>query len=72
MADCRVYTVGSEGDLKKYRRFVCDNDNDAIVWANHLVGEIAIELWIGDRFVIRLEPKTNVEKKRLLISDSSP
>jgi hypothetical protein len=61
MADCRSYTVGSEGELKTCRRFVCDNDNDAIVWAKHLVGETAIELWCGDRFVIRLEPKPIVK-----------
>lgn len=54
--DYRAYTVGSDGHFVRFRRFSCDCDNDAIVWAKQLVDGAVIELWNGNRFVARLEP----------------
>jgi hypothetical protein len=55
----RVVTVDYDGKLSRHRGFVCDNDNDAIVWAKQLVDEAPVELWSGARFVTRLEPQSN-------------
>jgi hypothetical protein len=57
LADYRAYTVGHDGHFIASRVFVCDDDSDAIEWANHLVDGHDIELWNEDRFVIRLERK---------------
>ncbi len=35
----------------------CDEDSDAIDWAKKLVTDFAIELWCGERFVARIEPR---------------
>ena len=55
----RVVTVDYDGKLSRHRGFVCDNDDDAIVWAKQLVDEAPVELWSGARFVTRLEPRSN-------------
>jgi hypothetical protein len=51
----RAYTVGNDGHFTAARAFTCPNDHDAIVWAKQLVDGHDIELWSGDRFVIRLD-----------------
>jgi hypothetical protein len=42
MPNYRVVKIDKSGQLSRHRSFVCDNDDDAIVWAK--------------RFVARLEP----------------
>jgi hypothetical protein len=37
---------------------VCADDAEAIEKAQRLVDRFAVELWSGERFVIRLEAKT--------------
>jgi hypothetical protein len=57
MADYRAYIVGRDGHFIASRVFVCDDDNDAIEWANQLVEGHDIELWNEDRFVTQLRHK---------------
>lgn len=57
VAEYRAYAVGHDGRLVGSRAFVCDSDADATVWAKQLVDGHDIELWSGDRLVIRLEHK---------------
>jgi hypothetical protein len=59
----RVVTVDYDGKLSRHRGFVCDNDDDAIVWAKQLVDEAPVELWSGARFVTRLEPRSNAKAR---------
>ena len=40
----RVVTIDCDGKLSRHRGFVCDNDDDAIVWAKQLVDEVPVEL----------------------------
>jgi hypothetical protein len=50
-----------DGHFAASRAFTCADDDDAIVWAKQLVDGHDIELWSGDRFVIKLEHQ--LEKK---------
>jgi hypothetical protein len=50
----RAYSMGHDGHIKSSRGFVCEDDADAIVWAEHLVDGHDIELWSGERFVKRV------------------
>jgi hypothetical protein len=34
---------------------VCARDEDAIVWAKQLVDGYDVELWSGDRFIVKLD-----------------
>ena len=49
----RAFTVGDDGHIKSSR--VCVSDADATVWAKQLVDGHDIELWSGERFVVRLD-----------------
>jgi hypothetical protein len=51
----RACTVGDDGDFIRFRAFVCSNDEDAIVWTKHLLDGNPIELWNGQRFIVRVE-----------------
>jgi hypothetical protein len=53
----RAYTVGLDGHFIGHRGFVCGNDNDAVEWAKQLIDGHDIELWSGERFIIRLDHK---------------
>ena len=57
----RVVTIDHDGKLSRHRGFVCDTDDDAIVWAKQLVDAEPVELWSGARFVARLEPRSNTK-----------
>jgi hypothetical protein len=59
MASYRIVTIDEAGKLSRHRGFVCDNDDDAIVWAKQSVDGAAVELWSGARFVARLEPRSS-------------
>lgn len=51
------YTVGHDGHFSDCEARSCDEDSDAIDWTRKLVTDSAIELWCGERFVARIEPK---------------
>jgi hypothetical protein len=51
----RAYTVGNDGHITASRAFTCANDADAIAWAKQLVDGHDVELWSGERFVIKLD-----------------
>ena len=36
MADYRFYAVGSDGHFESSRDFICDTDENAVVWAKQL------------------------------------
>jgi hypothetical protein len=57
----RVVTIDYDGKLSRHRGFVCDNDDDAIVWAKQSVDVAPVELWCGARFVARLEPRSHTK-----------
>jgi hypothetical protein len=58
MVEYRVFTVDRDGHFIGFEPLVCANDAEAIEHAKRLVVGHAIELWNGERLVIRLEPKT--------------
>lgn len=49
MAEYRVNLMGSDGRFASSRTFVCDTDENAIVWAREIAGEQPAELWIESR-----------------------
>jgi hypothetical protein len=57
MAEYRVYTVGLDGHFIGLETLVSVDDTQAIDKAKRLVNGHDIELWSGDRFVIRLQQK---------------
>lgn len=57
MAEYRVYTVGLDGHFIGFEALVSVDDTQAIDKAKRLVNGHDIELWSGDRFVIRLAQK---------------
>ncbi len=58
MVEYQIYTVGSDWHFIDFRPLVCDNDDEAIDTAKRLVDGRDIEVWSGDRFVIRLPQMT--------------
>src|SRR3954452_19794437 len=55
MIEYRAYSLGEDDHFISHRAFVCQTDVDAIVWAKQLQDGHPIELWSGERFVIRIE-----------------
>jgi hypothetical protein len=55
MAEYRVFTIGRDAHFVSFRKFTCMDDADAIVWAKHLIDHYPVELWSGERLVIRLD-----------------
>jgi hypothetical protein len=53
----RAYIIGDDGHFIDAEPIICENDDAAIKRAEQLVNGRAIELWSGQRFVIKLEPK---------------
>jgi hypothetical protein len=51
----RAYVMGHDGHITAFRAFRCADDSEAVVWAKQLVDGHDIELWSGERFVIRLD-----------------
>jgi hypothetical protein len=54
VSEYRAYIIGNDGHISSFRAFVCDGDANATVWAKQLVDGHDVELWSGDRLVIRL------------------
>ena len=57
MAEYRAYTVDRDGHFMGFEPLVCANDAEAIEQAKRLIVNHAVELWSGERLVIRLEAK---------------
>jgi hypothetical protein len=57
MTEYRAYTVGTDGHFIGYQPLVCADDTEAIARARLLVDGHDIELWSGDRLVIRISQK---------------
>jgi hypothetical protein len=55
MAEYRAYTVGLNGHFIGFDAFECSDDPEAIKMAKRMIDGHAIELWQGERFVVRLE-----------------
>jgi hypothetical protein len=56
VAEYRAYTVGHDGHFTGFEPLVCADDAEAIEKAKRLVEKHDVELWSGDRIVIRLRP----------------
>jgi hypothetical protein len=58
VTDYRAYPVGADGHFIGYEPLICADDKDAIEKARRLVVDHDVELWCGERMVIRLRPGT--------------
>jgi hypothetical protein len=54
VAEYRAYTVGHDGHFTGFEPLVCADDAEAIDKAKRLVDGHDVELWSGDRLVVRL------------------
>jgi hypothetical protein len=61
MAEYRAYSVGIDGHFVGFEALVCADDAEAIEKAKRLVDGHDIELWSGDRFLIRLSRTLHVD-----------
>jgi hypothetical protein len=57
VVDYRVYFVGSDGHFVRFVGLSCSDDAKAIEQARCLIESQDIELWSGERFIIRLPQK---------------
>jgi hypothetical protein len=57
VAEYRVYFVGSDGHFVRFVGLSCSDDAQAIEQARRLLDSQDIELWSGDRFIVRLTRK---------------
>ena len=57
MADYRAYIVGRDGHFVRSEGFTARDDGEAIIKAKSLMVDLDIELWCGDRFILRLSHK---------------
>jgi hypothetical protein len=69
VAKYRALVTGFDCQFESSRAFVCDTDENAIVWAKQMAGLQPAELWSGKRLVERLCPSyENKRKERQLAS----
>jgi hypothetical protein len=61
VAEYRAYAVGRDGHFIGFEPLICDDDSQAIEKAERLLDGHDIELWSGDRFVMRLLHKPKQE-----------
>ena len=54
MTEYRAYTVGSDGQINGVEVLVCKDDTEAVEKAERLYERRHIELWSGQRLVVRL------------------
>ena len=59
MTEYRAYLMSEDDHIETCRAFTCDTDADATIWAKQLVDGHDVELWSGERFVIRLRHEKN-------------
>ena len=57
MGEYRVYVIGSDDHIVNATALVCENDAQAIAAVRTFLLDRTIEIWSGDRFVIRLDPE---------------
>jgi hypothetical protein len=55
MAEYRAYVVGEDGHFAGFEGFACRDDDEAVAKAKRLVDGHDIELWSGERFIVRLQ-----------------
>ena len=60
MGEYRAYTVGIDGHFVGFEPLKCANDAEAIEKAKRLVRSHDVELWSGERLVIRISPAGNI------------
>jgi hypothetical protein len=58
MPEYRAYSIGPDGRFIGFETLVCADDAEAIQKAKRLTEGHDVELWSGDRFIVRLFPKT--------------
>jgi hypothetical protein len=56
MADYRAYVVGRDGHFLSFEPSCCAGDSEAVTGAKQLVDGHDVELWSGERFIVRLQP----------------
>jgi hypothetical protein len=59
VTEYRVYFIGSDGHFVRFVGLSCSDDAEAIEQARRLADSQDVELWSGDRFIVRLEHKPN-------------
>jgi predicted regulator of Ras-like GTPase activity (Roadblock/LC7/MglB family) len=69
MAEYRAYSIGLDGHIVGYEPLICANDAEAVAKASRLAAVHAVELWSGERFVMKLGGKDN---STVLPADRSP
>ena len=57
MAEYRAYVIGDDDHIVSAQPLICEDDLTAIEQATALFADRTIEIWSGDRFVIRLYPE---------------
>ena len=57
MTEYRADVIGSDGHIVSATALVCENDEEAVAEASTFLLERTIELWSGNRFVIRPYPE---------------
>jgi hypothetical protein len=60
MGEYRAYTVDADGHFIGFEPLKCTNDAEAIEKAKRLVHRHDVELWSGERLVIRISPAGNI------------
>jgi hypothetical protein len=62
VAEYRAFPVGIDGHFIGFEPLVCDSDDEAIAKARRLVDGHDVELWCGERLVVRLTVKPRPNK----------
>jgi hypothetical protein len=57
----RVYTIGPESHFG-FAEMVCRDDGEAVVKAKRIASGCDVEVWCGDRFVLRLLHKPELNR----------
>ena len=60
MVEYRAYTVGEDGHFIGCEPLICANDAEATEKAKRLVRGYDIEVWSGERLVIRISPARKI------------
>jgi hypothetical protein len=60
MGEYRAYTIGVDGHFIGFEPLKCASDAEAIEKAKRLVDGHDIELWSGERLVIRISPTNKI------------